>query len=483
MAEIEGSLLAKVEAMAGSQDQPVLIGFLRPRKKRIGTLIEAVNGQSLKDLKREIKRKGGKKIKVYEEINTIYAEMPVDRVKSLTSMTCAQKIYDAEGNIEPCLNESVPLVMGVEKWQLPYRFKHRKLEGNGVKVAVIDSGIDKRHPDFAGRIKKIRNLSGGRKYKGTEHGTHVAGIIAASGKASLYKHIGVAPKVDLYIAKVFIRTHTTIPIVLNAIRWAIKRKVNIINMSLGQYSPGCTNGTCPVCRMSDYAASQGITVVVAAGNDSPAINCPGNARQAITVGATTKTSPPVVSGFSARGHPQYPEKPDLVAPGEKIAAPQPGGYYRQMSGTSMATPHVTGLAALLYQSWRISRWRKGVSPAEIKQALKLGTVKLGDRPSAQGSGLVNFKKSLEVLYPPKPSFTFLKKLSPTSSTIPRVQAEQDDQSLTCPALMEGFCPHYKEDTCQNVYKTCIYYQAAMHSKLLQESKIDPLSPASSEVIE
>ena len=114
MAEIEASLLAKVQSEEPTTDRSVLVGFLRGRKKRIGTLIEAADGQSLKELKREIKRKGGKKLKVYEEIHTIYAEMPVENVQDLASVSCAQHVYDAEGEVTLTLHDSVPLVMGDE---------------------------------------------------------------------------------------------------------------------------------------------------------------------------------------------------------------------------------------------------------------------------------------------------------------------------------------------------------------------------------
>ncbi len=398
MAEIEASLLAKVQSAASVYGQPVLIGFLRSRKKRIGTLIEATSGQSLKELKREIKKKGGKKLKVYKEISTIYAEMPVDNVESLSSVSCAQHVYDAEGDVRLSLYESVPLIMGGERYELPYRVKGHKIEGRGVKVAVIDSGFDKDHPDFGWRVKASKNFSGGRASKGREHGTHVAGIIAGSGKVSGYRHAGVAPKATLYDAKVFMNaeTPTTRDTIIDAVLWAVKKHVDVINMSFGD-NHGCTDGTCLLCKTANYAVSKGITVVAAAGNVGPAegtISCPGNAKDVITVGASTKTSPPVVMGFSSRGSSRQPDKPDVVAPGNNIMAPQPGGLYASMSGTSMAAPHVSGLAALLHQSKHYTTGGHHISPAQIKHTLQQNSVDLGEHKTAQGSGLVNFNNSL-----------------------------------------------------------------------------------------
>lgn len=401
MAEIEASLLAKVQSVESSYDRPVLIGFLKGRKKRVGTLIEATSNQSLKELKREIKKKGGKKLKVYKEISTIYAEMPVDKVQDLASVSCAQKVYDAEGDVKLSLYKSVPLVMGVEKWQLPYRVKGHKLEGKGVKVAVIDSGIDKSHPDFGWfgwRVQASKNFSGGRASRGREHGTHVAGIIAGSGKASGYRYVGVAPKAILYDVKVFMNgeTPTTRDTIIEATLWAVKKHVDVINMSFGD-NHGCTDGTCPLCKTADYAVSKGITVVAAAGNVGPAegtISCPGNAKDVITVGATTKTEPVVVTSYSSRGSTRQFDKPDLVAPGEKITAPQPGKTYATMTGTSMAAPHVSGMAALLHQSSKYTQGKAQNSPAEIKQTLQRSSINLGEHKTAQGSGLVNFKNHL-----------------------------------------------------------------------------------------
>ena len=128
------------------------------------------------------------------------------------------------------------------------------------------------------------------------------------------------------------------------------------------------------------------------------LGAPGNAQQAITVGASTKTAPIMVTGYSSRGTPRYPGKPDLVAPGENIMAPQPGKQYDSMSGTSMAAPHVTGLVALLYQAMRYVRRKKRPTPAEIKQWLKQGCRDLGESSLAQGSGLVNFDSTMKTFH-------------------------------------------------------------------------------------
>ncbi len=481
MAEIEASLLAKVQSDESVHGQPVLVGFLFSRKKRVGTLIEATSGQNLKELKKAIEKKGGKKLKVYREINTIYAEMPVDKVESLSSISCAQHIYDAEGDVRPSLYDSVPLIMGVERYQLPYRVRGHKVEGKGVKVAVIDSGIDKSHPDFGWRVKASKNFSGGRASKGREHGTHVAGIIAGSGKVSGYRHTGVAPKATLYDAKVFMNADipTTRDAIIDATLWAVKKEVDVINMSFGD-NHGCSDGSCLLCKTANYAVSQGVTVVAAAGNVGPAegtISCPGNARDVITVGASTKNSPAIVMGFSSRGSSSQPGKPDVVAPGDKITAPQPGKTYTEMSGTSMATPHVSGMAALLHQAKSYLGARQTVAPFSMKESLKEGCLDLGEHPTAQGSGLINFEKELSAIQATrKPSGLFKRRKNRRQKALALqsadVKEEQEstieDVSKSCPASINMFCPHDKGAVCQASYKNCLHYHSAAQMKTLAD---------------
>ncbi len=485
MAEIEASLLAKVQSMESGHDQPVLVGFLRGRKKYIGVMVTCKFGQTLDDVVREVKKRGGKKIRMYHEIGTIYAELPVDKISGLTTLTSAERVYDAERTVTPCLYDSVPLSIGVERWKLPYILNGKRLTGKGIKVAVLDSGIDKRHPDFGWRIKKLKNFTRESLHKETSHGTHVAGIIGGSGKVSGYRFSGAAPQVSFYIAKVLTNSDNPKKIkvygIFDAIRWAVKQKVHVINMSLG--TSWCSDGTCPLCKMADYAVSQGITVVVSAGNNPPfpTISCPGNAKQVITVGASTKTPKIVVPSFSSRAHPHRSGKPDMVAPGVAIKAPQPGKGYGFKDGTSMAAPHVSGLAALFYQAARYLGKRKRPTPADIKQWLKQGCQPLGEHPGAEGSGLVNFHKTLELLQQNKTRSWFRRKrkklqIAEHCDSVPELPAaaslalenQSTESPRTCPAALNVFCPHYNPETCDESYEDCIHYQTASQEKILRE---------------
>jgi hypothetical protein len=253
-------------------------------------------------------------------------------------------------------------------------------------------------------------------------------------------------------------------------------------MSFGD-SQGCADGSCIICKTADYAVSKGVTVVAAAGNGGPAestISCPGNARQVITVGATTKTKPVVVTGFSGRGSPRFPGKPDVVAPGDRIMAAQPGRDYAEMSGTSMAAPHVSGITALLYQAAHHLKPKVKLSPEEIKHLLTRAGHDLGEHDTAQGMGLINFEHEVTLLQPTRRKFWFFPKKSsfkhqPYSNQSPALQTASTQTAAipvqSCPAALKGFCPHYTPESCNENYTKCIHYQAANQARVLEKVKI------------
>ncbi|MGA2599815.1 MAG: S8 family peptidase [Bryobacteraceae bacterium] len=273
------------------------------------------------------------------------------------------------------------------------------LDGTGVGVAVIDSGIYP-HPDLGGpwglsRIVYRKSFIGGVQNDDFGHGTHVAGIIAGDAKSSSFpgsKHIlrGMAPNANLLDLRVLdANGMSNDSVVIAAIQQAVQLKnvfnVRIINLSLGRPIVE-TCSLDPLCEAVEAAWNSGVVVVVAAGNlgrnGYATVLCPGNSPHAITVGAmkTEETYPrtdDLVASYSSRG-PTYIDltaKPDVVAPGNLVVsllAPNstlsqefPGniiypGYYSgpgasgppeyfRLSGTSMATPIVSGAAALMIE--------------------------------------------------------------------------------------------------------------------------------------
>ncbi|WTG48226.1 S8 family serine peptidase [Actinacidiphila glaucinigra] len=228
--------------------------------------------------------------------------------------------------------------------------------GQGVDVAVLDSGVDAGHPDLADRIVTRQNFVPEEDDTDDRagHGTHVASIIAGTGAASGGKEKGVAPGARLRIGKVLDRTGSgQISFALAGMEWAaVDQHAKIINMSLGA---GVSDGTDPMSLAVDRLSAQtGALFVVAAGNAGApdSISTPGTAASALTVGAVD--SDDALAPFSSRG-PRIDGalKPEITAPGVDILAANSRfvgndqGSYQSMSGTSMATPHVAGAAALL----------------------------------------------------------------------------------------------------------------------------------------
>jgi len=229
-----------------------------------------------------------------------------------------------------------------------------------VVVAVLDTGIDAAHVDLdGGKVIGWRDEINGQAspYDDQGHGTHVASIIAGTGEgSSSYK--GVAPGTALVGIKVLNSAGSgTTTQIINGINWMISNKatynIRVGNMSLG--ASGCSNGTDSLSTAVNNAVSNGITMAVAAGNDGPAkctIGTPGAAANAITVGAAYDIGELgwAIAEFSSRGPTADGRtKPDIVTPGRYITAAKANStnQYITYSGTSMATPFMAGVIALM----------------------------------------------------------------------------------------------------------------------------------------
>jgi serine protease AprX len=253
---------------------------------------------------------------------------------------------------------------------------------------------------------------------GTEgHGTHVAGIAVGSGGQSggLYK--GVAPDAKFVNVKVFSTANsTTSDIVLKGLDWVLSNakahNIRVASMSLGG-TP--SDGTDAICRAVDHAVDEGMIVIAAAGNAGPgkgSITAPGAAAKAITVGAVDKEKR--VAGYSSRGPTVRTAraKPDISAPGSDITSTVPpstttvsgvfggkssAGFYGTLSGTSMATPHVSGVVALMLQA------NPALTPTDVKKMLLVTAQDLGAKgpDNDTGYGFVNAIAAVQVAKDPK----------------------------------------------------------------------------------
>jgi subtilisin family serine protease len=244
--------------------------------------------------------------------------------------------------------------------------------GKGVKVAVIDTGIDYTHPELAPNYKGGYNaiITTATPLDDQGHGTHVSGTIAAV--KDLNGVVGVAPAVDLYGVKVLDKRGSgQYSWIVAGIEWAVNNGMDVINMSLGGGS-----GTEALKQVMIKAHEAGIAIVCAAGNDSGPVNFPAKYPQAIAISASDSADK--IASFSSRG-----AEIVIIAPGVNVYSTRKGGGYTSMSGTSMACPHAAGLAALAVGA--------GADGAEaVRAALKNAATPLpGLTAVQQGAGLVD----------------------------------------------------------------------------------------------
>lgn len=264
------------------------------------------------------------------------------------------------------MQQTVP--WGITRVQAP-AVHNRGITGSGVRVAILDSGIST-HEDL--------NVRGGVSFVPGEttyadlngHGTHVAGTVAALNNS--IGVVGVAPSADLYAVKVLgANGRGSVSGIAQGLEWAAQNNMHIANMSLGAEGPSST-----LERAVNYATSRDVLVIAATGNNgSGSVGYPARYANAMAVGATDQNNRR--ANFS-----QYGTGIDIVAPGVNVQSTYPGNRYVSMNGTSMATPHVAGAAALVKQ--RYPSW----NATQIRDHLKNTATNLGNS-SQFGSGLVN----------------------------------------------------------------------------------------------
>lgn len=267
--------------------------------------------------------------------------------------------------------------------------------GSGVRVAVLDTGVDTTHPDLANRVVASRSFIPTEDIiDRSGHGTHTASTVAGTGAASGGRERGVAPDADLVIGKVLDHNGSgSISGIIAGMEWAARTEhARVINMSLG-VSAWHTQDDPLSQSVNQLTAETGALFVVAAGNSGPdayTLGAPGTADAALTIGAVDGSDH--LADFSSAGPRMVDEglKPDLTAPGVDVLAARSQhigwgeGFYQVDSGTSMAAPHVAGAAVLLVQ--KHPTW----SARQIKDALMGTSVRTPDYDAYRaGSGRLN----------------------------------------------------------------------------------------------
>jgi subtilisin len=368
------------------------VGRGRPCTRKIVTFAA---GTTDAEARRIVRSLGGRMVRHLPLINGAVCEL--DHATDLTALTTHEQVARVDDDLQvqayPLCSwfrrptapppsqppESVP--WGVVRIGAPLLWEAGEAgQGAGVKVAVLDTGVDPQHPELSPNLAAGVNVLNPRRPPLDDHGhgTHVAGIIAAAQNG--LGVVGVAPRVRLYPVKVLDKEGGGhLSDVVAGLEWCVRQGIQVANLSLG--SP---EGNSTFADALAKAKATGMVLVAAAGNAGPGpdtLGYPARYPQTIAVGATTRSG--AVANFSSRG-----DELDLVAPGEGILSTWPGGGYHTLSGTSMAAPHVSGLAALL-----LAR-NPGLSPAEVKDRLQQSADALpGWPPEAQGAGLVNGRRA------------------------------------------------------------------------------------------
>ncbi|MEV6281206.1 S8 family serine peptidase [Kribbella sp. NPDC051770] len=315
------------------------------------------------------------------------------QAKRRTALSPTVKKVWLDGGIKPNLDRSVAQIGAPTLWR-------HGITGKGVKVAVLDTGYDATHPDLKDRVVATDNFTTDTGVVDRiGHGTHVASTVAGTGAASGGKYRGVAPDADLMIGKICGSRNCEDSDIMEGMQWAATHGARVVNLSVGG---GPTDGTDLVAQaVNELTASTGTLFVASAGNFGAdgTVGSPAAADSALAVASVTKSD--TLSVFSSRG-PRLGDlavKPDIAAPGDRIVAARAANTplesfavnasYAELSGTSMAAPHVTGAAALLAQlhpDWKAP---------ELKSALMNSALDLkGLGVFAQGAGRVDLDRAL-----------------------------------------------------------------------------------------
>ncbi len=280
-------------------------------------------------------------------------------------------------NVQASYRASHTIPWGVDQVGAPEVWS--KSVGQNIRIGVIDTGIDYNHPDLRNSISRGVNLLNRSMlpYDDNGHGTHIAGTIAAAGRHSGI--IGVAPRAIIHPVKAFDHGGSAyVSDIIAGIDWCVNNDLDIINMSFGMKS---YNRSLEQAVLNAYY--RGKVIVASSGNDGKrkTIDYPARFPQVVSVGATTRLGK--IAPFSNRG-----KQIDIYAPGERVYSSWLNGKYNELSGTSMATAHVSGVIALMLSI-------KPMSPLQIKSALRRCSIGLSKRSSTRWQpGHLNARRAI-----------------------------------------------------------------------------------------
>ncbi|WP_052712666.1 MULTISPECIES: S8 family serine peptidase [Methanosarcina] len=449
--KISTSLTSELTKISENEQIPVII-TLPNQKIAFNTAagksqIESEQKNLITFLKNEKSKNKVNEIKSIKIINAVAAKVTPEVLTSLAGRSDVSnieldKVVSIKGQSELSFkkiessatqsNSASINAWGVDKINAPAVW-NQGITGKGITVAVVDTGIDATHPDLddlddnpstndpkvVGWIDYVNSESSA--YDDNGHGTHVSGTVSGTGANGI--QTGVAPGTKLIVAKVFdSEGDGYLSDCILGFEWAVNNNARIIS-----FSGGSSEHDSLFTTAINKVVAAGVVPVIAAGNDgeggSGTITCPGDELNSLTVGATDSSD--VIADFSGRGpvtlNGQKYVKPDFSAPGVSVPSTYPGGEYAYGTGTSMATPHVSGAAALILQK------NPTMTPAEVKKALEGAAVDLGSagKDNDYGSGRID---AYSAVFGKGPVANF--SATPTSGKVPLTVAFTDTSTGT-----------------------------------------------------
>jgi len=337
-----------------------------------------------------LKNFGAEDLEPLPLVNGIICTLPVAGLEKMDDCSDSMIIEDdLPVQIKPLYTDSRFVLIGEFRQTIPWGVfrtgAHRVWEkacGKGVKVAILDTGIDVNHPELAPSYRGGINLINPNRFPADDngHGTSIAGIIAAADNGTGI--VGVAPCAELYAVKVLNhRGQGTISTFLKGLQWCIDNGIQVVNMSIGT-----DINNAALARAVSEMFSRGIIMVAAAGNDGgqQTVDYPAAYRETIAVTAVDYEG--LLAWFSSQG----PEV-TIAAPGVGVLSTGRWGSFQRLSGTSMAAAHVSGVIALVMEAL------PGINPARAMSRILNTAEKLNNLTrEQQGSGFVRADRAVGI---------------------------------------------------------------------------------------
>jgi subtilisin len=329
-----------------------------------------------------VDREGAKALTANQRVRNVYHADQLSLIRPVGAAVPNATVAEANAGITWGLQR-----LGVQAlW-------NQNIRGMGVRVGHLDTGVDGAHPALQGRIAQFaefdndgNQVSGSVPHDTGQHGTHTAGTICGSQINGI--SIGVAPEA-LLCSAIVIEGGQVLLRILAGMEWVLNQNVQVLSMSLG------IRGFTPFLEdVTRRIVQNNVLPVFAIGNEGAGTSrSPGNYPEVLSVGAIDESDQ--VASFSSSitfDRPVEPSVPILVAPGVNVVSALPGGGMQALSGTSMATPHIAGIAALLFQA------KPQATVTQVQQALVSTCIPLPNVPSLrEGHGLVNPLAALNAL--------------------------------------------------------------------------------------